>query len=121
MSQCDRCKLTSQTKFSKCNRCQLVSYCSKECQTIDWKKNHKRICLSQVDKFNVSVFGSLKDAINKCNVSVKDICSIISRNNVDMKLVANKLLLEAASAGNKTVMGWLLLEESNLKLADVID
>ena len=28
----------------RCSRCQLVHYCSRECQVTDWKKGHKPIC-----------------------------------------------------------------------------
>uniref|UniRef100_A0AC34FMD3 MYND-type domain-containing protein n=1 Tax=Panagrolaimus sp. ES5 TaxID=591445 RepID=A0AC34FMD3_9BILA len=28
-----------------CSKCQMASYCSKECQTLDWKEfNHKEMC-----------------------------------------------------------------------------
>ena len=30
-------------KFSRCGRCQIVSYCSKDCQREHWP-HHKRIC-----------------------------------------------------------------------------
>jgi hypothetical protein len=110
----------SQTIFSKCNRCQLVSYCSKECQTTDWKKNHKKKCLSLVSKPNVTVFDNLRDAV-RSGCSINAISEIISRNNVDMGIVATKLLFEAVSAGNMTLVDWLLLDESNLKPVDIVD
>ncbi|KAI0832698.1 hypothetical protein BC628DRAFT_1310298 [Trametes gibbosa] len=28
----------------RCSRCRLVTYCSKECQTISWKVTHKKSC-----------------------------------------------------------------------------
>lgn len=31
-------------KLLKCMRCRKVWYCSKECQTADWKSSHKRVC-----------------------------------------------------------------------------
>ena len=30
-------------KMKKCSVCQLVRYCSQECQQEDWKK-HKKVC-----------------------------------------------------------------------------
>ena len=27
-----------------CKRCKIAKYCSKECQTSDWKNSHKRVC-----------------------------------------------------------------------------
>lgn len=32
------------SKFLKCGRCKVASYCSKECQKRDWKIGHKDIC-----------------------------------------------------------------------------
>jgi hypothetical protein len=28
----------------QCGRCRSVAYCSRECQTLDWKQRHKRLC-----------------------------------------------------------------------------
>ena len=36
-------------QLSACSRCKLIKYCSKECQTQDWKK-HKSICNSITNK-----------------------------------------------------------------------
>ncbi|PPQ92967.1 hypothetical protein CVT25_000168 [Psilocybe cyanescens] len=41
MTTCERCKTT--TALKRCSRCKSASYCSKECQTADWK-THKRNC-----------------------------------------------------------------------------
>ena len=40
--KCARCEL-SHEKLKKCGRCQLVRYCSEECQAKDWP-SHKRVC-----------------------------------------------------------------------------
>lgn len=42
---CDNC-LKTPTQ-AKCGRCQLISYCSKECQTTAWKAHHRLICAPQ--------------------------------------------------------------------------
>ena len=34
----------SNTAPFKCNRCGLVSYCSRECQSRHWKQGHKQLC-----------------------------------------------------------------------------
>ena len=34
---------------NRCGRCQLIWYCSRECQGIDWKK-HKKVCVSLKDQ-----------------------------------------------------------------------
>ena len=31
-------------QFSKCARCKLAYYCSKECQVVDWKSRHIKVC-----------------------------------------------------------------------------
>lgn len=34
--------------LSRCNKCKLAKYCSKECQTLSWNDSHKKLC-SQSD------------------------------------------------------------------------
>lgn len=41
--QCFRCH-THLPKLLRCSGCQLVHYCSKECQKLDWKKGHRGTC-----------------------------------------------------------------------------
>lgn len=41
--ECNTCKKKPPAKLSKCAKCQLIYYCSKECQTQDWKR-HKLEC-----------------------------------------------------------------------------
>jgi hypothetical protein len=44
MSTCEFCrKEETKVKLFRCSRCKFVRYCSKECQTADWKK-HKHAC-----------------------------------------------------------------------------
>ncbi len=40
---CDGPNCSNKAPF-KCNRCGLVSYCSRECQTRHWKHGHKQLC-----------------------------------------------------------------------------
>jgi hypothetical protein len=35
---------TLEVSFSRCARCKLPQYCSRECQTGDWKARHKHLC-----------------------------------------------------------------------------
>ena len=41
-TECSICKSNGKTRF--CSRCETISYCSQECQRIDWP-SHKSICL----------------------------------------------------------------------------
>jgi len=41
---CMNCLVSKSKKLNKCSKC-IVRYCSKECQTADWKK-HKEHCVS---------------------------------------------------------------------------
>ena len=42
---CNGCLKTFDPKnLNKCSKCKLVRYCSKECQRLDWKRNHKEDC-----------------------------------------------------------------------------
>ena len=40
------CKMieSEDLKFDICSRCQVNRYCSKQCQTLDWKLSHKTTC-----------------------------------------------------------------------------
>lgn len=42
-SECFGCCIKSKN-LSTCSVCKLAKYCSKECQTLSWKKVHKKIC-----------------------------------------------------------------------------
>ncbi|KAH9855077.1 hypothetical protein C2E23DRAFT_816713 [Lenzites betulinus] len=43
MNSCFYCqKKTDDVK--RCSRCRLVTYCSKECREISWKRSHKKTC-----------------------------------------------------------------------------
>ncbi|KAI9652820.1 MAG: hypothetical protein M1831_006345 [Alyxoria varia] len=37
------CAICSEKQAKRCNKCKSISYCSKECQTADWK-SHKLVC-----------------------------------------------------------------------------
>lgn len=45
-SYCFNCQISSDDKkLSKCSKCQVASYCSRDCQINDWKANkHKHFC-----------------------------------------------------------------------------
>lgn len=44
MGKCFFCRQEdTQAKFFKCSRCKIGEYCSKACQTADWK-DHKMVC-----------------------------------------------------------------------------
>jgi len=48
---CENCGSDGNTNPLKtCSRCKLVYYCSKECQTIHWKKGHRKTCISINDR-----------------------------------------------------------------------
>ncbi|KAL8291259.1 hypothetical protein RQP46_002237 [Phenoliferia psychrophenolica] len=61
-SQTDRglvkvCFLCEKPGKSRCEKCR-IRYCSKECQTADWKKNHKNECLplQRLQEWNILDF-----------------------------------------------------------------
>ena len=45
-NKCILCgKSDSVTTLFQCSRCKVAQYCSKECQTVHWKKEHKNSCV----------------------------------------------------------------------------
>ena len=111
------------SRLLTCQKCKLVNYCTKECQVQHWKNGHMEECRVHTTPTPITkntltatgdtVFGSLKNAIHYgCNID--EIINIIRTNDIDLKVIANKLILESASAGNETMM-WLLLQEDNTK------
>lgn len=65
---CNKCKSTSYGKapYQQCSKCRAVHYCSRECQSDDWKE-HKDKCAegSDIDKFNTFIADiSKNDTVN---------------------------------------------------------
>jgi len=55
-NKCACCK-RQDCHFKVCSHCGLVSYCSKECQKLDWKRGHKAICAKNTGEVRVIVQG----------------------------------------------------------------
>ena len=43
LTRCNTCYITSK-QMKVCSRCNIIRYCSRECQSQDWS-NHKLICI----------------------------------------------------------------------------
>ena len=41
---CSMCGISTPDKMKFCSKCDLARYCSRKCQTEDWKKSHKVSC-----------------------------------------------------------------------------
>ena len=41
---CSMCGISAPDKMKFCSKCDLARYCSRKCQTEDWKKSHKVSC-----------------------------------------------------------------------------
>lgn len=41
---CHRTESHDQPKFANCSKCKVSVYCSRECQVIDWRARHKKVC-----------------------------------------------------------------------------
>ena len=72
-SPCGGCQktLTKASNPKKCGKCNSVWYCSKECQTLDWKRpnkqGHKHRCaaLAEADKMRGAANPRSQKALNK--------------------------------------------------------
>jgi hypothetical protein len=46
LPMCGHCNaLEEEVKFLTCGKCRNIKYCSKDCQTKDWKEQHKNECV----------------------------------------------------------------------------
>ena len=43
-NRCHKCDKTNKRKFSKCGKCQSITYCSRDCQEEDWSR-HEDNCI----------------------------------------------------------------------------
>ena len=85
------------TKFL-CSGCNLVRYCSKDCQVADWKKKHKKLCVK--DLFSVAQTGD----VNKMS-------AVLSAGaNANAKMIKNgmTILMTASQEGHPEVVKLLL-------------
>lgn len=44
-------------KFQVCSRCKKIKYCSKECQTGDWKRHKRDECIAKVEQQKTQFMG----------------------------------------------------------------
>ena len=44
LGPCYRAETHDNSQFSRCSKCKLAVYCSRECQAHDWKARHKKVC-----------------------------------------------------------------------------
>lgn len=58
----------TETGKKLCGLCQLASYCSKECQTLDWRQRHKRCCAGKKPSSRSTT--KLNNAISKATEDV---------------------------------------------------
>ena len=43
--ECSKCKIIRENKMKVCNQCRNKSYCSEECQKLDWKIHRLKCCV----------------------------------------------------------------------------
>lgn len=43
--RCANCTKVFPNKMSRCSRCKIVKYCSRDCQSLHWKEVHKHSCV----------------------------------------------------------------------------
>jgi hypothetical protein len=86
LRSCISCKAfaSPDIQLQHCAACQSAWYCSKDCQTEDWKKQHKKICqFLSVGQGNMQV----REAIHTIlSIALKEVFEIGTRSyNVDVK------------------------------------
>ena len=95
MSDCVTCKSTNANFW--CKDCKKSRYCSATCQTIDWKKQHRFICMKIVDipvdkrkKLLKLIYGSLgpitdhSTILTAARYGLNDIIPILIARSVDV-------------------------------------
>lgn len=58
------CRLCGCAGHKACSRCHTVTYCSKEHQAIDWKKQHKKECNNECECWKMITLHELKSCIH---------------------------------------------------------
>jgi len=66
-------------EFSKCGRCQVNAYCSRECQKAAWITGHRHWC---VDHSTIQQFNSAAAAVNVVNRNINANTNAIAVNNL---------------------------------------
>ena len=47
---CYRTEVHDKPRFSRCSKCKVAIYCSRDCQATDWKARHKKVCKSAAEQ-----------------------------------------------------------------------
>jgi hypothetical protein len=68
---------------SLCSKCESQHYCSKECQTSDWKR-HKKECAAYCAQ-NEEAVSHLRQKMAEVRISGKPICTYCGKENDDLK------------------------------------
>ena len=84
------CNLCSQTASKRCSACQIVNYCSAECQRKDWK-DHKPNCFKKVETIKpIDDKSKMANTIKVCIVdgdkAIDSTISTIDNNLSDRKI-----------------------------------
>ncbi|KAI9353495.1 hypothetical protein BDR26DRAFT_848675 [Obelidium mucronatum] len=99
-AECWNCHCMAQEglKMRLCSQCELVSYCSKECQGTAWRLNHKAICRSNRDLkkrdlvrvFGVTEYGADRNGIvfALCTVDENGICTLMPVGSIGKEFTA---------------------------------
>ena len=129
VASCGNCKESPSVNappLTRCGLCQKISYCCKECQTIDWPR-HRVMCKATRDKQTKRV-PSLETAHNISSStylsevdilkSIEDLISARTDLNVQLDNDENTILLGATSYGYVKCVDLLLQHGADPNIAD---
>ena len=106
MDTCTYCSSTDK-ECKKCTGCASVTYCSKECQTKDWKQSHKKNCKLLKKKMSEAKVAEKKNKEPQpFHVFVKDIITNLFPGKFKIVIPPHTTVSQIVS---KILMRWYVL------------
>lgn len=113
------CNVCGKRSTSVCSRCKLVHYCSRQCQSKDWKKDHKNNCVSILEARESKSYVEIDPA--KLPKDWNYGCSISNHQSVAFQLQKTTEDCNLKTMINKQLVGKLEVLKVQVQLDPFVD